>query len=90
MKEKTKPLDADTIQQGLTGTITSKNEIYKTSQTLGIKKDEIKCLIKKRKYTILYATVFIIAGLVTGNYYSIGSHYGGCSISDFDTLKWFL
>lgn len=90
MKNETKPLEADTIPQGLTETTSSENEIYKISQTLGITRDEIKCALKKRKYTILYAAMFVLAGLVTGNYYFLGNHYNSGSIADFETLRWFL
>lgn len=90
MKEKINPLEADTIQKGLTETTTSENEIYKISQTLGITKEDMENTIKKRKYAILYAAVFVVASLVTGNYYFLGNHYNGGSIADFETLRWFL
>ena len=90
MKKETEPLEADTIQKGLTEKKTSEKEIYKISQTLGITKDEIKYAIKKRRYAILYAAVFVIASLVTGDYYFVGNHYNGGSILDFETMKWFL
>ena len=91
MKEKKNyPNEADAIQNGLTKKKTNEKEIYRISQAMGMTKNDIKSTLKKNRYTIAVAVVFVIAGLVSGNFYFIGNHYGTGSIADFQMLKWFL
>ena len=63
--------------------------IYEASQKLGIKKDEIKQTMIRKKKTIIAGALVLVALAFIGNLYYLGSFYGGIGVDDFEFIKQF-